>query len=126
MDTADGKSLIKGSRGSCAPEAEHPWQGHLKELQLQHKVRECVSKKIPSEEAIEMKLLEKDKEGVVNSQLQWQLNLLAHVESLQDEVTHRMDFIEKELDVLESWLDYTGELEPPEPLARLPQLKHCI
>ncbi|XP_043383318.1 PHD finger protein 20 isoform X6 [Chelonia mydas] len=90
------------------------------------KVRECVSKKIPSEETIEMKLLEKEKEGVVNSQLQWQLNLLAHVESLQDEVTHRMDFIEKELDVLESWLDYTGELEPPEPLARLPQLKHCI
>uniref|UniRef100_A0A8C8SDT9 PHD finger protein 20 n=1 Tax=Pelusios castaneus TaxID=367368 RepID=A0A8C8SDT9_9SAUR len=90
------------------------------------KVRECVSKKIPSEEAIETKLLEKDQEGVVNSQLQWQLNLLAHVESLQDEVTHRMDFIEKELDVLESWLDYTGELEPPEPLARLPQLKHCI
>uniref|UniRef100_A0A8B9FI57 PHD finger protein 20 n=1 Tax=Amazona collaria TaxID=241587 RepID=A0A8B9FI57_9PSIT len=90
------------------------------------KVRESVSKKVSSEEAIEMKLLEKDKEGVVNSQLQWQLNLLAHVESLQDEVIHRMDFIEKELDVLESWLDYTGELEPPEPLARLPQLKRCI
>nr|XP_021137963.1 PHD finger protein 20 isoform X8 [Columba livia] len=90
------------------------------------KVKEPVSKKVSPEEAIEMKLLEKDKEGVVNSQLQWQLNLLAHVESLQDEVIHRMDFIEKELDVLESWLDYTGELEPPEPLARLPQLKHCI
>ncbi|XP_075625057.1 PHD finger protein 20 isoform X4 [Balearica regulorum gibbericeps] len=90
------------------------------------KVRESVSKKVSAEEAIEMKLLEKDKEGAVNSQLQWQLNLLAHVESLQDEVIHRMDFIEKELDVLESWLDYTGELEPPEPLARLPQLKHCI
>ncbi|XP_061217593.1 PHD finger protein 20 isoform X6 [Neopsephotus bourkii] len=90
------------------------------------KVRESVSKKGSPEEAIEMKLLEKDKEGVVNSQLQWQLNLLAHVESLQDEVIHRMDFIEKELDVLESWLDYTGELEPPEPLARLPQLKRCI
>ncbi|XP_069664759.1 PHD finger protein 20 isoform X5 [Haliaeetus albicilla] len=89
-------------------------------------VRESVSKKVSPEEAVEMKLLEKDKEGVVNSQLQWQLNLLAHVESLQDEVIHRMDFIEKELDVLESWLDYTGELEPPEPLARLPQLKHCI
>lgn len=28
--------------------------------------------------------------------------------------------------VLESWLDYTGELEPPEPLARLPQLKHRV
>ncbi|XP_027519768.1 PHD finger protein 20 isoform X7 [Corapipo altera] len=90
------------------------------------KVREAVSKKVSPEEAIEMKLMEKGKEGVVNSQLQWQLNLLAHVESLQDEVIHRMDFIEKELDVLESWLDYTGELEPPEPLARLPQLKHCI
>ncbi|XP_066481420.1 PHD finger protein 20 isoform X1 [Tiliqua scincoides] len=90
------------------------------------KVRESISKKGTSEEAIEVKLLEKDKEGAVNSQLQWQLNLLAHVESLQDEVSHRMDLIEKELDVLESWLDYTGELEPPEPLARLPQLKHCI
>ncbi|XP_044303571.1 PHD finger protein 20 isoform X2 [Varanus komodoensis] len=85
-----------------------------------------VREKVTSEEDIEVKLLEKEKEGVVNSQLQWQLNLLAHVESLQDEVTHRMDLIEKELDVLESWLDYTGELEPPEPLARLPQLKHCI
>lgn len=28
--------------------------------------------------------------------------------------------------VLETWLDYTGELEPPEPLARLPQLKHSM
>lgn len=61
-------------------------------------MRESASKKVSPEEAIEMKLLEKDKEGVVNSQLQWQLNLLAHVESLQDEVIHRMDFIEKELD----------------------------
>lgn len=61
-------------------------------------MRESVSKKVSPEEAIEMKLMEKDKEGVVNSQLQWQLNLLAHVESLQDEVIHRMDFIEKELD----------------------------
>ncbi|KAL0978598.1 hypothetical protein UPYG_G00172740 [Umbra pygmaea] len=57
-------------------------------------------------------------------QHQWQINLLDHIDAMQDEVTHRMDFIERELDVLESWLDYTGELEPPEPLARLPQLKH--
>lgn len=28
--------------------------------------------------------------------------------------------------VLESWLDFTGELEPPDPLARLPQLKRHI
>uniref|UniRef100_A0AAY4DTT4 C2H2-type domain-containing protein n=1 Tax=Denticeps clupeoides TaxID=299321 RepID=A0AAY4DTT4_9TELE len=55
---------------------------------------------------------------------QCQLNLLEHVEAVQEEVTHRMDLIERELDVLESWLDYTGELEPPDPLARLPQLKH--
>ncbi|KAF7655298.1 hypothetical protein LDENG_00057980 [Lucifuga dentata] len=57
---------------------------------------------------------------------QWQLNLLDHIDAVQDEVSHRMDFIERELDVLESWLDYTGELEPPEPLARLPQLKHRV
>ncbi|XP_007932813.1 PHD finger protein 20 [Orycteropus afer afer] len=90
------------------------------------KVREYVSKKISPEEAPARKLLDRGGEGLLSSQHQWQFNLLTHVESLQDEVTHRMDSIEKELDVLESWLDYTGELEPPEPLARLPQLKHCI
>ncbi|XP_011612614.1 PHD finger protein 20 isoform X1 [Takifugu rubripes] len=55
---------------------------------------------------------------------QRQINLLDHIDAVQDEVSHRMDFIERELDVLESWMDYTGELEPPEPLSRLPQLKH--
>ncbi|XP_036393902.1 PHD finger protein 20-like protein 1 isoform X1 [Megalops cyprinoides] len=58
--------------------------------------------------------------------LQWQLNLLTHIEDIQNQVASRMDLIEKELDVLESWLDFTGELEPPDPLARLPQLKHRI
>ncbi|XP_075437990.1 PHD finger protein 20-like protein 1 isoform X6 [Ascaphus truei] len=62
----------------------------------------------------------------VESQLQWQLNLLTHIENVQNEVTSRMDLIEKEVDVLESWLDFTGELEPPDPLARLPQLKRRI
>ncbi|XP_041045738.1 PHD finger protein 20-like protein 1 isoform X1 [Carcharodon carcharias] len=62
----------------------------------------------------------------VNPQFSWQLNLLTHIEALQNEVNSRMDFIEKELDVLESWLDFSGELEPPEPLARLPQLKRHI
>ncbi|XP_069863274.1 PHD finger protein 20 isoform X2 [Dipodomys merriami] len=90
------------------------------------KVREYVSKKVLPEEVPTRKLLDRGGEGLLTSQHQWQFNLLTHVESLQDEVTHRMDSIEKELDVLESWLDYTGELEPPEPLARLPQLKHCI
>ncbi|CAB1314773.1 unnamed protein product [Coregonus sp. 'balchen'] len=59
-----------------------------------------------------------------SQQHQWQINLLDHIDAVQEEVTNRMDFIERELDALESWLDYTGELEPPEPLARLPQLKH--
>ncbi|KAJ8354247.1 hypothetical protein SKAU_G00218140 [Synaphobranchus kaupii] len=58
--------------------------------------------------------------------LQWQLNLLTHIEDIQNQVANRMDLIEKELDVLERWLDFTGELEPPEPLARLPQLKRRI
>ncbi|XP_037020295.2 PHD finger protein 20 isoform X3 [Artibeus jamaicensis] len=89
-------------------------------------VREYISKKVLPEEAPARKLLDRGGEGLLSSQHQWQFNLLTHVESLQDEVTHRMDSIEKELDVLESWLDYTGELEPPQPLARLPQLKHCI
>ncbi|XP_029550400.1 PHD finger protein 20 isoform X3 [Salmo trutta] len=61
-----------------------------------------------------------------SQQHQWQINLLDHIDAVQEEVTHRMDFIERELDVLETWLDYTGELEPPEPLARLPQLKHSM
>ncbi|XP_037668408.1 PHD finger protein 20 isoform X2 [Choloepus didactylus] len=102
------------SRGDSDPKPSSP------------KVREYMSKKVPPEEAPARKLLDRGGEGLLSSQHQWQFNLLTHVESLQDEVTHRMDSIEKELDVLESWLDYTGELEPPEPLARLPQLKHCI
>nr|XP_006980375.1 PHD finger protein 20-like protein 1 isoform X2 [Peromyscus maniculatus bairdii] len=65
-------------------------------------------------------------EGPGDSHLQWQLNLLTHIENVQNEVTSRMDLIEKEVDVLESWLDFTGELEPPDPLARLPQLKRHI
>ncbi|XP_018418580.1 PREDICTED: PHD finger protein 20-like protein 1 [Nanorana parkeri] len=65
-------------------------------------------------------------EEQLDSHLQWQLNLLTHIESVQNEVTSRMDLIEKEVDVLESWLDFTGELEPPDPLARLPQLKRRI
>ncbi|XP_078006378.1 PHD finger protein 20 isoform X4 [Phascolarctos cinereus] len=141
------QKLVVETRGSAMDDGVNPirengddvlserfgWELDQEKIKLQNelrhtysKVRECASKKAPSEEAPTLKLLEKDREGVVNAHLQWQLNLLTHVESLQDEVTHRMDSIEKELDVLESWLDYTGELEPPEPLARLPQLKHCI
>uniref|UniRef100_A0A8C8RBU7 PHD finger protein 20 like 1 n=1 Tax=Pelusios castaneus TaxID=367368 RepID=A0A8C8RBU7_9SAUR len=68
----------------------------------------------------------KGSEEQVDSHLQWQLNLLTHIENVQNEVTSRMDLIEKEVDVLESWLDFTGELEPPDPLTRLPQLKRRI
>ncbi|XP_020036076.1 PHD finger protein 20-like protein 1 isoform X5 [Castor canadensis] len=68
----------------------------------------------------------KSTENPGDSHLQWQLNLLTHIENVQNEVTSRMDLIEKEVDVLESWLDFTGELEPPDPLARLPQLKRHI
>lgn len=68
----------------------------------------------------------KGMEGPGDAHLQWQLNLLTHIENVQNEVTSRMDRIEKEVDVLESWLDFTGELEPPDPLARLPQLKRHI
>ncbi|XP_069778322.1 PHD finger protein 20-like protein 1 isoform X4 [Narcine bancroftii] len=62
----------------------------------------------------------------MNQQFPWQMNLLTHIKAVQNEVNTRMDLIEKELDVLESWLDFSGELEPLEPLARLPQLKRHI
>ncbi|XP_020638085.3 PHD finger protein 20 isoform X1 [Pogona vitticeps] len=127
-DIDDGVNRI-GENGDDTIVERLGWELDREICKLENESKHNYSKvreKVTAEEDIEVKLLEKDKEGVVNSQLQWQLNLLAHVESLQDEVTHRMDLIEKELDVLESWLDYTGELEPPEPLARLPQLKHCI
>lgn len=61
-------------------------------------VRDYVSKKVLPEEAPARKLLDRVGEGLLSSQHQWQFNLLTHVESLQDEVTHRMDSIEKELD----------------------------
>ncbi|KAM4633046.1 PHD finger protein 20-like protein 1 isoform 2-T3 [Polymixia lowei] len=58
--------------------------------------------------------------------VQWQMNLLTHIEDVQNQLASRMDFIEKELDVLESWLELSGGLEPPDPVARLPQLKLSI
>lgn len=67
-------------------------------MSLYPQVRDCVSKKVLPEEASARKLLDRGGEGLVSSQHQWQFNLLTHVESLQDEVTHRMDSIEKELD----------------------------
>ncbi|XP_010784576.1 PHD finger protein 20-like protein 1 [Notothenia coriiceps] len=60
------------------------------------------------------------------SEAECQLNLLEHVETLHHQISARMDLIERELDVLESWLDHSGELEPPDPLSRLPQLKQRI
>ncbi|XP_056130589.1 PHD finger protein 20-like [Lampris incognitus] len=60
------------------------------------------------------------------SVVECQLNLLAHIETLHNQITTRMDLVERELDVLESWLDHSGELEPPDPLSRLPQLKQRI
>uniref|UniRef100_A0A8C6YBZ9 PHD finger protein 20 n=1 Tax=Naja naja TaxID=35670 RepID=A0A8C6YBZ9_NAJNA len=127
-DIDDGVNRIR-ENGDDAVVERLGWELDREICKLENESKHNYSKvreKISSEEDTEVKLLEKDKDGIMNSQLQWQLNLLTHIESLQDEVTHRMDLIEKELDVLESWLDYTGELEPPEPLARLPQLKHCI
>lgn len=36
--------------------------------------------------------------GENGQQQQWQINLLDHIDAVQDEVSHRMDFIERELD----------------------------
>lgn len=40
----------------------------------------------------------KGSEEQVDAHLQWQLNLLTHIENVQNEVTSRMDLIEKEVD----------------------------
>lgn len=40
----------------------------------------------------------KGSEDPGDSHLQWQLNLLTHIENVQNEVTSRMDLIEKEVD----------------------------
>ncbi|XP_008060143.2 PHD finger protein 20-like protein 1 isoform X3 [Carlito syrichta] len=96
-------------------------------LQYSAKERGMTDTKNPAEG--NMVLVYNDKKGTEDpgdSHLQWQLNLLTHIENVQNEVTSRMDLIEKEVDVLESWLDFTGELEPPDPLTRLPQLKRHI
>lgn len=72
---------------------------------LYPQVKDCVSKKVLPEAAPARKLLDRGGEGMLSSQHQWQFNLLTHVESLQDEVTHRMDSIEKELDgTAPSWV----------------------
>lgn len=61
-----------------------------------------------------------------SSEVECRLNLLNHVESVQRDISSRMELMERELDVLESWLDHSGDLEPPDPLSRLPQLKQRI
>ncbi|XP_055489539.1 PHD finger protein 20-like protein 1 isoform X4 [Leucoraja erinacea] len=65
-------------------------------------------------------------DGHSDAQCPRQMNLLTHIEAIQNEVNTRMDVIEKELDVLERWLDFSGGRDVPEPLARLPQLKSHI
>lgn len=53
--------------------------------------------KVEVEEDEELEVKDQADPDVVLQQ-QWQLNLLDHIEAVQDEVTHRMDFIERELD----------------------------
>uniref|UniRef100_A0A3Q2I4F6 PHD finger protein 20 like 1 n=1 Tax=Equus caballus TaxID=9796 RepID=A0A3Q2I4F6_HORSE len=108
---------------------EEEQEFHMREKnRLRYSVKEDgMPEKNPAEK--NLVFVYNDKKGTEDpgdSHLQWQLNLLTHIENVQNEVTSRMDLIEKEVDVLESWLDFTGELEPPDPLARLPQLKRHI
>lgn len=55
-----------------------------------------------------------DKKGIEDLgdlYFQWQFNFFIYIENVQNEVISRMDLIEKEVDVLESWFDFIGELE---------------
>lgn len=57
-----------------------------------------VSKRSCSGESCNVKVAREDRDGDMNFQQQWQINLMDHIEAVQDEVIHRMDFIERELD----------------------------
>ncbi|XP_043922162.1 PHD finger protein 20-like protein 1 [Protopterus annectens] len=99
-------------------------QQELHSVKQRHLTEQDAAKGLPLTSDNNYERIQVEKQG--DSYLQWQLNLLTHIENVQNEVTTRIELIEKEVDVLESWLDFTGELEPPEPLARLPQLKRRI
>lgn len=105
----NAKSLLKNEQPALNKISSFKLSSHNKEVVKEHEMGA-------------------DGGGVVGGaqQHQWKINLLDHIEAVQEDVTHRMDFIERELDVLENWLDCTGELEPPEPLDRLPELKHSV
>ncbi|KAM5280808.1 PHD finger protein 20-like protein 1 isoform 2-T2 [Ctenodactylus gundi] len=108
---------------------EEEQEFHVREKKcFQYSLKECglPEKNPPAGNKAFVHNEKKGTEDPGDAHLQWQLNLLTHIENVQNEVTSRMDLIEKEVDVLESWLDFTGELEPPDPLARLPQLKRHI
>ncbi|XP_054981146.1 PHD finger protein 20-like protein 1 isoform X3 [Sorex araneus] len=126
----DCKSLADpGSSDDDVSSFEEEQEFHIRDKnRLQHSGKEDgMSRKTPAEKkTVFVYSDKKSTEDPGDAHLQWQLNLLTHIENVQNEVTSRMDLIEKEVDVLESWLDFTGELEPPDPLARLPQLKRHI
>ncbi|XP_073446456.1 PHD finger protein 20-like protein 1 isoform X2 [Dendrobates tinctorius] len=107
--------LVDGHKSNSRAEAKRRFSDHVN---TERRTEQAVSADMCSDR--------KAAEEQLDSHLQWQLNLLTHIENVQNEVTSRMDLIEKEVDVLESWLDFTGDLEPPDPLARLPQLKRRI
>lgn len=44
--------------------------------------------------------------GDIKQLQQWQMNLLDHIDAVQEEVSHRMDFIERELDGKEKKIDF--------------------
>ncbi|XP_040927408.1 PHD finger protein 20-like isoform X5 [Betta splendens] len=73
-----------------------------------------------------IKIEEHTPEPHLASVVECELNLLEHIESMHSQISAGMDLIERELDELESWLDHSGELQPPDPLSRLPQLKQRI
>lgn len=108
---------------------EEEQEFHMREKRrLQYTVKEdgMPEKKPAEKNTVFVYNDKKSTEDPGDAHLQWQLNLLTHIENVQNEVASRMDLIEKEVDVLESWLDFTGELEPPDPLTRLPQLKRHV
>ncbi|XP_059914925.1 PHD finger protein 20-like isoform X2 [Gadus macrocephalus] len=122
---ADAEGSNSGLAGSyvssehCYQKTEASWENEEKHENI---TASGTSQNYKDVGCVEVKV----EESLCASAVECQLHLLEHMEALHSQTSTRMDLIERELDVLESWLDHSGELEPPDPLSRLPEIKQRI
>ncbi|KAG7280841.1 hypothetical protein CRUP_010823 [Coryphaenoides rupestris] len=120
--TEGSSSVLAGSYVSsehCYQKTDASWENEEKDEKI---MASGTSQNYKDAGCVDVKV----EESLCASAAECQLHLLEHMEALHNQTSTRMDLIERELDVLESWLDHSGELEPPDPLSRLPEIKQRI